>query len=229
MRHRARRPLLDLRHRVPRTAARVIGAAAEVRRSRALAALVLVLGLGTGGYAALAAATDGAPDARSASAGPVGPRHGAPQDSRDDERPDLVTDPPAAVTRTPSASSGTRARLVDHHAGATASTTPTTTAAKAPRALAAARQDSAPPSTSLSAQFPAGNAATFTFSADESASFSCSLDGAAYTPCSSPIRYTGLASGWHTFAVRARDVAGNVDPSPARTRWHATGGGAGND
>jgi hypothetical protein len=35
-----------------------------------------------------------------------------------------------------------------------------------------------------------------------------------------------VRSGWHTFAVRATDAAGNVDPNPAEVRWHATEGGS---
>ena len=46
--------------------------------------------------------------------------------------------------------------------------------------------------------------------------------------CDSPSVYSDLKPGWHTFAVKAVDAAGNTDPSPAETRWlarngHATG------
>jgi hypothetical protein len=43
----------------------------------------------------------------------------------------------------------------------------------------------------------------------------CVLDGAAATSCASPVSYTGLADGTHTFSVRARDRVGNT--SSART------------
>ena len=66
-----------------------------------------------------------------------------------------------------------------------------------------------------------------TFGANESATFACSLDEAAYTPCDSPTRYADLHPGWHTFAVRATDAAGNVDPTPAEVRWLARVAGAG--
>jgi len=85
-------------------------------------------------------------------------------------------------------------------------------------------EDVTPPETSLTEEFPAGDSAQFSFSANESASFTCSLDGAAYTPCDSPTQYSDLDPGWHTFAVRATDAAGNVDPTPAETRWHANDG-----
>ena len=41
--------------------------------------------------------------------------------------------------------------------------------------------------------------------------------------CAPTLTLTGLTPGWHTLAARAVDVAGNVDPSPASTRWHVTG------
>ena len=62
--------------------------------------------------------------------------------------------------------------------------------------------------------------AGFTFSsADGTATFECSLDGSAYAACSSEKNYTGLSDGSHTFAVRAKDPAGNVDATPASYPW----------
>lgn len=58
--------------------------------------------------------------------------------------------------------------------------------------------------------------ATFWFSASEAAQgFFCQLDKAEYKPCGSPRTYKHLKRGKHTFRVRAVDVAGNVDASPA--------------
>jgi fibronectin type 3 domain-containing protein len=62
--------------------------------------------------------------------------------------------------------------------------------------------------------------ASFTFSsADGTATFECSLEGGVYAACTSPRNYIGLAGGSHTFAVRARDPAGNLDASPASYTW----------
>jgi hypothetical protein len=61
--------------------------------------------------------------------------------------------------------------------------------------------------------------ATFSFSATEPGiSFECSLDGTPFAPCSSPARFA-VKPGWHSFAVRARDSAGNLDASPATSVW----------
>lgn len=66
--------------------------------------------------------------------------------------------------------------------------------------------------------------ATFTFSADELApsgpsTFECALDGADYAACTSPAVYSGLALGAHSFSVRALDLAGNADATPASYLW----------
>jgi Ca2+-binding RTX toxin-like protein len=49
--------------------------------------------------------------------------------------------------------------------------------------------------------------------------FECRLNGGVFAPCSSPQRYAGLADGAYTFEVRAVDLAGNADPTPASYRW----------
>jgi hypothetical protein len=63
--------------------------------------------------------------------------------------------------------------------------------------------------------------ATFAFTSTKANStFACSLDAAAFTACSSGILYAGpLADGSHTFQVRATDLAGNTDPTPASFTW----------
>ena len=61
--------------------------------------------------------------------------------------------------------------------------------------------------------------ATLTFAAQGGDHFECSLDGGGWQACASPVTYTGLASGTHTFGVRAVDAAGNVDGTPSTRTW----------
>jgi len=61
--------------------------------------------------------------------------------------------------------------------------------------------------------------ATFEFSSSEVASsFECSLDDGPFGPCTSPDTLK-VKKGKHSFEVRARDAAGNVDGSPATDDW----------
>ncbi len=83
--------------------------------------------------------------------------------------------------------------------------------------------DLTPPTTTITGG-PTGlvamASAIFTFSANEAdVSFACSLDSAAFTACTSPFTASGLAQGNHTFAVRATDLAGHTDPTPATRAW----------
>jgi hypothetical protein len=62
--------------------------------------------------------------------------------------------------------------------------------------------------------------ATFGFSSSKGGStFLCSLDGATPAACSSPVSFSNLADGSHTFHVQAIDPAGNADPTPASETW----------
>jgi hypothetical protein len=53
--------------------------------------------------------------------------------------------------------------------------------------------------------------------------FSCSVDGRPFEDCpGSAVAINALRIGDHVFAVRARDAAGNADPTPATRHWRVT-------
>jgi len=83
--------------------------------------------------------------------------------------------------------------------------------------------DTTAPQTAIKTRTPAvttNQFATFRFSARERRStFECSLDGGNFSACTSPQTFSSLAVGGHTFQVRARDRAGNVDSTPAIFTW----------
>jgi hypothetical protein len=84
--------------------------------------------------------------------------------------------------------------------------------------------DTADPETSIESG-PSGlvatDEATVTLSSSEpGSSFECRLDDAGeWSACDSPTGLTGLGEGRHTIRVRATDVAGNTDPTPAERTW----------
>ncbi|MFN8413115.1 MAG: LamG-like jellyroll fold domain-containing protein, partial [Anaerolineales bacterium] len=64
--------------------------------------------------------------------------------------------------------------------------------------------------------------ANFTFSnTGPTSTYECSFDNAAFSACTSPIQYTSLADGQHTFQVRAKDsnLPWNIDQTPASFSW----------
>lgn len=80
--------------------------------------------------------------------------------------------------------------------------------------------DSTPPTVAIDAG-PSGwvlsHDATFQFSSpDVTATFECHLDGLGFSACTSPTTYSSLASGQHTFYVRAIDAVGNISTSAQR-------------
>ena len=83
--------------------------------------------------------------------------------------------------------------------------------------------DVTPPETTITSEPSATTTATtasFSFVSSESgSSFGCKVDGGRWGRCKAPRAYTGLALGSHSFAVRAIDSAGNVDPTPATWSW----------
>jgi hypothetical protein len=87
--------------------------------------------------------------------------------------------------------------------------------------------DTTPPNTTVSGG-PEGTvtqtSARFTLRASERrATFECSFDGAAWATCSSRPSLSRLGPGTHVFAARAKDRAGNVDPTPATRTWTIQG------
>jgi len=83
--------------------------------------------------------------------------------------------------------------------------------------------DTVPPDTTLTDAPPAADnsvMAQFSFRSNEQGvSFDCSLDNAGYLPCTSGALFGPVGDGPHSFAVRARDRAGNIDLSPAVYAW----------
>jgi hypothetical protein len=93
--------------------------------------------------------------------------------------------------------------------------------------------DTNPPNTNITAGPAEGSSTTsssasFSFNGSDDVGvtgYECRLDGSAWASCSSPKAYSGRSIGSHTFSVRARDAAGNVDPSPATRTWTVTASG----
>jgi hypothetical protein len=79
--------------------------------------------------------------------------------------------------------------------------------------------DNVPPDTIVVAGPTSPTAATestFVFVATETnTTFQCSLDGGAFSECSSPHTVSGVSAGTHTLQVRAVDLGGNTDATPA--------------
>lgn len=85
----------------------------------------------------------------------------------------------------------------------------------------AATADTTPPETNITSAdlgTTSDNTPTFTFAGSDNVGvtgFDCRTDGGAWASCSSPYTPPTLADGVHTFKVRAKDGAGNVDDTPA--------------
>ena len=85
------------------------------------------------------------------------------------------------------------------------------------------KKDTIPPDTIIISKPPDpadSPSATFRFKSTEAgSSFECKLDDAEWSSCTSPKKYFELSVGSHTFNVRAKDKAGNIDPTPASWTW----------
>ena len=84
--------------------------------------------------------------------------------------------------------------------------------------------DTVAPETTLTARPPVADNSTtvvFKFTSNEAnVTFECALDTAVFSPCTSGVTFGSIVDGPHAFNVRARDRAGNVDPSPPSARWN---------
>ena len=107
-----------------------------------------------------------------------------------------------------------------------------------PAATGSGGGDIVPPDTTITAGPPdpsATSSATFSFTGTDdvtpsaSLTYECALDAAAFAACTSPQAYVGLVDGSHTFQVRARDAASNVDPTPASQAWQVSTGTTSSD
>jgi hypothetical protein len=82
-----------------------------------------------------------------------------------------------------------------------------------PPASASFTLDTVPQVISVTARPPALSSnpnPSFAFSASKAGTtFQCALDAAALAPCTSPLSFTALANGAHTFKVQGTDPAGN--------------------
>ncbi|MBI5140418.1 MAG: hypothetical protein HZA94_03170 [Candidatus Vogelbacteria bacterium] len=87
------------------------------------------------------------------------------------------------------------------------------------------RIDALAPDTTITASSQPANpttsaSANFSFTSSETIStFECKLDTGSFTTCATPKSYSALSSGSHTFSVRATDLAGNTDATPAIYTW----------
>lgn len=64
--------------------------------------------------------------------------------------------------------------------------------------------------------------ATFAFAGTDTvgiAGFECSFDGGPFSLCSTPLTFTNLGVGSHSFDVRAFDASSNLDGTPASFSW----------
>jgi MYXO-CTERM domain-containing protein len=82
--------------------------------------------------------------------------------------------------------------------------------------------DTTPPETTIVSGPPAETQvqdATFDFSSNETGvTYECKVDGGEFMACTDPT-VVSPPEGEHTLQVRARDAAGNVDPTPAMHTW----------
>jgi len=96
-------------------------------------------------------------------------------------------------------------------------------AASSPRPAPTRTVDTTPPPAAQIVQKPtdpsSSDSATFGFTDSESGvTYVCQLDAGVFAACANPVTYKKLADGVHSFAVKARDAAGNLSTATAY-RW----------
>ena len=74
-------------------------------------------------------------------------------------------------------------------------------------------------SSSLKKRGQSGKVTLLFTSSQTGSSFECRFDSAAFTDCAPPLGHDRLTVGYHSFEVRATDIAGNTDSSPARAHF----------
>jgi hypothetical protein len=106
-------------------------------------------------------------------------------------------------------------------------------------AAAGSGGDTVPPDTTITSGPPdpaTSSSASFSFTGTDdvtptaSLTYECKLDAQTFAACTSSKSYSGLSDGSHTFQVRAKDAAANLDPTPASQTWQVnTGSSTGTD
>lgn len=71
-------------------------------------------------------------------------------------------------------------------------------------------------SSSLKKRGQSGEVRLLFTSSETGSSYRCRFDSARFTDCAPPLARSSLRVGYHSFEVRATDIAGNTDASPAR-------------
>jgi hypothetical protein len=225
MRHRARRPLLDLFQRLVVAPRAVVLALAVILVG---AASAVALGIYDGAQTPTAGA--------SATEEPETPYDGSepslPAETLTGNGPSGSGEPTTSAP-TPS-DSPTETRDPDDVVSRSASRLPDPVETPEPIQTTVAPEPSAEPSptpnspeTTATTRQANANRWTVSVSADEDATYECSLDGGGYSPCETTVTYRDLEEGTHTFAARATDGDGNTDPTPARLSTEVTAPGEG--
>jgi hypothetical protein len=120
-----------------------------------------------------------------------------------------VSDPESPIT----SSTGCGATTITADTAGTTLTCSATSAGGTNSQSVTIKRDAIAPAVTISSKPAAltnSTSASFTFASGEAASLACKLDAGALAACTSPLTYSGLTDGAHTFTVQATDPAGNI-------------------